>query len=86
MHCMCSLCPVGAAAATDGNRQIVPEKAYRDPGASAAGVKPSHTGEKNTGSYAYACYVSAIISVYRHLTVLTILPAALNAVFLLNFA
>lgn len=45
---MCSLCPVGTAAATDSNCQIVPEKADRDPGASAAGVKPSHTGEKNT--------------------------------------
>lgn len=77
---MCSLCPVGAAAATDGNRQTVPEKAYRDPGASAAGVKPCHTGEKNTGSCAHAHYVSAIIFVYRHLTILTILPTALNAI------
>lgn len=44
------LCPVGATAASDGNRQIVPEKAYWDPGASAAGVEPSHTGEKKTSS------------------------------------
>lgn len=43
---MCSLCPLGAAAASDSNRQVVPEKAHRDPGACAAGVKPSHTGEK----------------------------------------
>lgn len=40
------LYPVGATAASDGNRQIVPEKAYWDPRASAAGVEPSHTGEK----------------------------------------
>lgn len=46
LYYTCSLRPVGAAAATDGDRQVVPEKAYRDPGASAAGVKPGHTGEE----------------------------------------
>ncbi len=45
---MCSLCCVGAAAAADSDRQVVPEKAHRDPGAGAAGVKPGHTGEKST--------------------------------------
>lgn len=54
MFCLCSLCPLGAAAATDSNRQVVPEKAHRDSGASAAGVEPSHTGgEKNT----HTCYI-----------------------------
>lgn len=62
---MCSLCPLGAVAAADGNREIVPEKAYRDPGASAAGVELSHTGEEKT------LYVDPIISVYSYLTFLT---------------
>ena len=43
---MCSLCPLGAVAAVDGNCEIVPEEAHRDPGASAAGVESRHTGEE----------------------------------------
>ena len=43
---LCSLCPVGAAAATDSNRQVVPEEAHWDAGAGAAGVELSHTGER----------------------------------------
>lgn len=42
---------VGAAAATDSNCQVVPEKAYGDPGACAAGAEPGHTGEKNTQTH-----------------------------------
>ncbi len=42
---MCSLCCVGAAAAADSDRQVVPEKAHRDPGAGAAGAQPGHAGE-----------------------------------------
>lgn len=39
---------IGAAAAPDGHRQTVPEKAHRDPGTRAAGFEPGHTGETNT--------------------------------------
>lgn len=52
--------PLGAAAAADSNRQIVPEKADGDPGARAAGVEPCHTGEKTFAFMLGTCYVAAI--------------------------
>lgn len=45
---VCSLCPLGAVAATDSNCQVVSQKANRDPGACAAGAKSGHSGEEET--------------------------------------
>lgn len=36
----------GAAAVTDGNCQVVPEKTHRDTGACSAGSEPGHSGEE----------------------------------------
>lgn len=54
---LCCSCLVGAAAAPDGDRQTVPEKAHRDPGARAAGFEPGHAGEKE-----HFCFAAAVHS------------------------